>query len=518
MQGPRAAVKDKVAYVKIKAACEVAVKDAFDYIWIDTCCIDKSSSAELSEAINSMFRFYEEADVCYVYLSDVEAGPSAPSQYLDLQFAESKWFTRGWTLQELIAPRSVIFYNNSWEELGTKSSLEEKISDVTGIQREVLSDGRRLGTFSIAQRMSWAAHRETTRLEDRAYSLMGVFNVKMPMLYGEGEYAFVRLQEEILKRSDDHTIFAWIAPEVSMEYHLLGMLASSPSFFQSSGNIVQIDNPDANPFALTNKGVSLELLVVHFAGREHIVLDCREEGVVDRCLCVEMNGTYRVGYQLFAMKLEERGTQYRRMLLKAYVTEQDLDAALSQKWKLSVIDEECLTANGLSVVETFPDDLISSGTLRTNHLYKEKVGGLKVLVNGKKKHFLLIFGPRGMVFSACGANDNIQAAVQPLAVSKNTFQWDVLPDYSKWHYPNEDFGITANIRRQVISGERSVRVYVRVASLKKALKESISVQQRNNDEHHVDNETISFLVGGGKLTRWNRAKLMQGLLSGLSEL
>ena len=131
-------------YVKIKRFCEAAIRDGFEYVWVDTCCIDKTSSSELSEAINSMYRWYQQAEVCFVYLSDVAWGPDQgdlnieASSFTRTAFLSSKWFTRGWTLQELIAPASVIFFNKNWKELGSKLSLKYAISEVTGIQVEVL--------------------------------------------------------------------------------------------------------------------------------------------------------------------------------------------------------------------------------------------------------------------------------------------------------------------------------------------------------------------------------------------
>ncbi|KAF9064167.1 heterokaryon incompatibility protein-domain-containing protein [Rhodocollybia butyracea] len=198
--------KGMKGWSKVVGACELARREDWKYIWIDTCCIDKSSSSELSEAINSMYRYYGKAEVCYAYLSDMRRYRLGRS--FDLKLRMCKWFTRGWTLQELIAPATVFFFTSDWEKIGTKASLQETITEITGIPSNVLlgADPRE---SSIAARMSWAAGRETTRVEDRAYSLMGMFGVHMPPLYGEGEHAFIRLQEEILKVSNDHSIFAW---------------------------------------------------------------------------------------------------------------------------------------------------------------------------------------------------------------------------------------------------------------------------------------------------------------------
>ncbi|KAF1828933.1 HET-domain-containing protein, partial [Decorospora gaudefroyi] len=176
--------KKKKGFMKIEKTCELAVQAGFDYVWIDTCCIDKSSSAELSEAINSMFAWYKNSGKCFAYLFDVEKSQST--------FANSKWFTRAWTLQELIAPsilhpggrNGMIFYSRDWRLLGNKMNLRFYISDITGVPLEYL-EGKSLDTASISMRMSWAAERRATRAEDIAYSLLGIFDVNMPLLYGE---------------------------------------------------------------------------------------------------------------------------------------------------------------------------------------------------------------------------------------------------------------------------------------------------------------------------------------------
>ncbi|EIW58294.1 uncharacterized protein TRAVEDRAFT_82962, partial [Trametes versicolor FP-101664 SS1] len=192
---------------KIKAACQVAREDGFLLLWIDTCCIDKSSSTELSEAINSMFEWYELADICYAYLADVP-GDDDPTQAVSL-FWQSRWHTRGWTLQELIAPTRVVFLTRSWGFLGTKAGLASTLEKITGVDFSILTGHATVHSASVARRMSWAACRETTRIEDRAYSLLGIFGMHMSPIYGEGENAFLRLQEEIVKTIPDHSIFAW---------------------------------------------------------------------------------------------------------------------------------------------------------------------------------------------------------------------------------------------------------------------------------------------------------------------
>ncbi|EXJ69306.1 uncharacterized protein A1O5_07342 [Cladophialophora psammophila CBS 110553] len=181
----------KAGYQKLIFCAKQASKDGLRYFWVDTCCINKPNHTELSEAIISMFRWYHEATVCYGYLSDVEIG-----QFWESSFRKSRWFTRGWTLQELLAPRSVEFYSKEGEHLGSKRSLEQQVHEATGIPVEALR-GSPMSNFSVDERMLWAANRQTKRKEDKAYSLLGIFGVYMPFLYGEGDYAFTRLEEAI---------------------------------------------------------------------------------------------------------------------------------------------------------------------------------------------------------------------------------------------------------------------------------------------------------------------------------
>lgn len=257
----------KKGYAKIERSCTIALQSDIRYMWIDTCCIDKTSSAELSEAINSMYRWYEQAKICYAYLSDVET--------ID-DLAGSKWFTRGWTLQELIAPKTVKFYDNNWYSFGSKNGLQGRIASITGIPLRVLR-GSNVSDYSVAQRMSWAAHRITTRPEDQAYCLMGLFEVNMPMLYGEGTKAFARLQEEIIKILDDQSIFAWTG-------HTSGyfpVLAPSPANFKHSAGIRSTSaTTDPMPFSLTNVGLRIELPIVPFAMDTYLaVLQCQDVSI-----------------------------------------------------------------------------------------------------------------------------------------------------------------------------------------------------------------------------------------------
>jgi hypothetical protein len=195
--------KNKAGYKKIRFCGEQAGRDGIRYFWIDTCCIDKSNSAELGEAINSMFRWYRDATKCYVYLSDVSGSTSntdnnSPLLPWEPAFRESKWFTRGWTLQELLAPTSVEFFCRDGKPLGDKRTLKRQIHEITGIPISALEEVP-LSQFTIKERLSWAENRRTTRAEDEAYSLLGMFGIYLPLIYGEGrDHAFKRLRKEII--------------------------------------------------------------------------------------------------------------------------------------------------------------------------------------------------------------------------------------------------------------------------------------------------------------------------------
>ncbi|KAH9216226.1 heterokaryon incompatibility protein-domain-containing protein [Leptodontidium sp. 2 PMI_412] len=190
----------KAGYEKIKFCGEQAALDGLKYFWVDSCCIKKSSDAELSEAINSMYRWYSRAAKCYVYLSDVSnsGGQGNASQPAwSASFRTSEWFSRGWTLQELIAPSSVDFFSRNRTRLGDRSSLGQQIHEITGIALSALS-GTPLSHFSVDERFKWAQNRNTTREEDWAYCLLGIFDISMPVIYGEGrERAVNRLRKEI---------------------------------------------------------------------------------------------------------------------------------------------------------------------------------------------------------------------------------------------------------------------------------------------------------------------------------
>ncbi|KAI1089482.1 vegetative incompatibility protein HET-E-1 [Rostrohypoxylon terebratum] len=231
----RGNTKSKPAgYAKIEFCGEQATKDGLEYFWLDTCCINRNSSAELQEAITTMFTWYRNATRCYAYLTDVSAN-GAPSRVIDDEypllswepaFRRSRWFTRGWTLQELLAPASVEFFSVEGIRLGDKKSLQSIIHEITGIPHEALR-GEAVANFTVDQRLSWAANRQTKRKEDKAYCLLGIFNIFMPLLYGEGDHAFDRLRQEIDKKNAEN----------AKRDHLLALLpVASEAAFNSRHN------------------------------------------------------------------------------------------------------------------------------------------------------------------------------------------------------------------------------------------------------------------------------------------
>jgi len=235
-------------YRKIDMCCLLALARDIEYVWVDTCCIDKKSSAELSEAINSMYQWYGESSLCFAYLFDSDG---------QNDWQRSTWFTRGWTLQELIAPDTVMFYDGQWDLIGTKHDLVVLINDITGVPEDVLRTPLVVEVYSIAERMSWAARRQTTREEDRAYSLLGIFDINMPLIYGEGIKAFQRLQEEIMKYHNDLSLFAWECQPAPR----FGMLAASPTSFAMRCRQRLEPCPSSDGYTVNNTGLSVKCYV-----------------------------------------------------------------------------------------------------------------------------------------------------------------------------------------------------------------------------------------------------------------
>ncbi|GKZ18122.1 hypothetical protein AbraIFM66951_004592 [Aspergillus brasiliensis] len=327
--------ENKPCFTKLKKTAEQAATDGFEYVWIDNCCIDKRSSAELSEALNSMYAWYQAASICYAYLSDVPT--DVRIQERDSEFARCRWSTRGFTLQELLAPREVVFFSSEWKVIGRKSELYEVLSTITGIGVQYLSQEVPLSSASIASRMSWAAKRNTSRPEDVAYCLLGIFNIHMPLLYGEGERAFIRLQEEIMRQSDDHSIFAWRdldAPPNTLH----GLLARSPRHFSFSGKFIPYSNWESlSPYGMTHRGLQISLFLNKCSGDE--------DNYVAAINC-PVTPSYKDGTFLgiFLKKLSSGDEQYLRSNIGEFAHIQDSRGDLkaifvrqsSQKFSLSV--------------------------------------------------------------------------------------------------------------------------------------------------------------------------------------
>lgn len=203
---------EQVGYKKVEDFAEY-VRSRVTYVqwlWIDTCCIDQKSSQEVSEAINSMFEWYRNAEVCLAYLADVETTTNAED------FRRSEWFGRGWTLQELLAPRTVVFLSKDWRVIGHKGtgrgksgieldsgpSLDDDVVARTRIPNIVVKDFERSEDFDVGEKLEWIAGRETTRAEDMSYSLLGIFDIGMNVRYGEGkDKARKRLLSKIRKKA-----------------------------------------------------------------------------------------------------------------------------------------------------------------------------------------------------------------------------------------------------------------------------------------------------------------------------
>jgi hypothetical protein len=269
----RATLQQKAGFRKISECSSVASALGFSYVWIDTCCIDKRNSADLSEAINSMYSYYRRAAACLIYLVDVpgristlEEIISRPAQFQAIR--SSRWLTRGWTLQELIAPSTRHFFAGDWSPIALVEDgqdLMELISEITKIDLHLLRHEKDVSRYCVAERMSWASERKTTRSEDTAYSLIGLFNVNMPMLYGEGgKNAFRRLQKEILQTSADQTLFAWRGNYLSS-----GLLANSPADFANTPRLSMWAPDLLEPFSMTNLGLSIGMIVKHDLNHAH---------------------------------------------------------------------------------------------------------------------------------------------------------------------------------------------------------------------------------------------------------
>ncbi|KAI1385003.1 HET-domain-containing protein [Hypoxylon trugodes] len=260
LQGGRAAVEHRAGWTKTTSFCATALECGFAYAWMDTCCIDKRNSADLSEAINSMNKYYYDAAVCFIHLEDVQVvaqsmGTLATREQLIAGVCASRWLTRGWTLQELVTPCQRRFFAADWSEIDGGVDLLDAIAKSTEISRALLEDRDQVFGFCVGERIKWIAKRQTTREEDMAYSLMGLCKVNMPVLYGEGAAnAFGRLQREIMQSSFDMSIFAWRG-----DYESSGLLAQSPADFATVPPLRLWAPWSLAPFSMTNVGLSIRV-------------------------------------------------------------------------------------------------------------------------------------------------------------------------------------------------------------------------------------------------------------------
>ena len=339
----------KKGFRKIAMTCELAVRAGLTHSWVDTCCIDKRSSAELTEAINSMFRWYADAAVCFAWLADLAPDEAAEASLSGLSLSahrsprhrpqqqeveavtipgleRCRWFTRGWTLQELIAPRTVQFYDRDWHLRGTKAELSAQLARITNVSREVLANPARMHRLSVASRMAWASGRETTRVEDTAYCLLGIFDVNMPLLYGEGERAFLRLQEAIASQTNDFSLFAWTAqPPPASEaaergkkpQSYCGVCASSPADFRGAASIRLLRDAAFDPeFIITNKGLRMNTNIFPGEGGYFLGLNCTHH--VDSPSQSQNYGTVEPGEELGIWIQQHGGGVYSRVRSHEY--------------------------------------------------------------------------------------------------------------------------------------------------------------------------------------------------------
>ena len=328
---------------KIENFCNLAAENGLEWAWIDTCCIDKRSSQELSESINSMYDWYAQSDRCFVYLSDFELSPEeahfrttfADDVWLEKgwpavreRFQKSEWFTRGWTLQEMLAPvdhnesgHFVIFLDAHWHRLGTLTQLASEISEITGIDLYYLNLGAFINSLhdsvaermmaqiepraplraaSVAMKMSWIAGRLTSRDEDMAYCMLGLFGVNMPLLYGEGtEKAFQRLQVLIMAETGDESMFAWACPD-KVRPGLSDLLASLPGDYKSCGDVLPglFSMPSRRRFVKSDNLMMVTVPEQHFFnGGDSILLyiNCRTKDRLNDAMCILLRYDKRKG-------------------------------------------------------------------------------------------------------------------------------------------------------------------------------------------------------------------------------
>ena len=381
-------IRRRPGYQKILDSCRQAKDDGFKWLWVDTCCIDKRSSAELSEAINSMYRWYANSLVCYAYLHDTPGTFSTVRD--DRRYPNSngwpEWFSRGWTLQEMIAPSNVQFFNKDWQCIGDKRMLSNTLSRITGVPSYILTDGLSSNRPCVAQIMSWAAFRTTTRVEDRAYSLMGLLDVNMPMLYGEGKKAFHRLQLEIIRTSNDQSIFAW-DPYAKIR-RTGSILADDPNLFQDCDEMELMDSDEFieyfklripndkldliredrfSTFPITNRGIQIWLPLCPLVGSRSVfeaLLPCRcrpSDPPVPINLALWNSNYYRISMPLYA----GLPTQDTLQFCELYLRYQD---TLLPRDTIFEVDDSAIIEKGFVYRGAYPTEITGTAITLTSTL------------------------------------------------------------------------------------------------------------------------------------------------------
>ncbi|KAL4070199.1 hypothetical protein V8B97DRAFT_545361 [Scleroderma yunnanense] len=446
-------IRQRAGYRKILASSEQAKKDGYKWLWVDTCCIDKRSSADLSEAINSMYRWYENSRVCYAYLNDV-TGKSFPTKRDKSTYPNSngypEWFSRGWTLQEMIAPSNLQFFNNHWQPIGDKRTLARTLWHITSVPEHILKDGLSANRPCVAQIISWATHRTTTRVEDRAYSLLGLLDVNMPMLYGEGKKAFHRLQLEIIHTSNDQSIFAW----GQYRWKPGSILADDPSFFWDCSKMELMDHDEFTEylrhdipedqlpsieadhfgtFPVTNRGIQIWMLLRPCSGSDSVFearLPCRSSSSGEP---VRINlALWKSNYYRFF--ISENGypakptLQFRQVYLR-YQDMPDRDVTFE-------VDDNAIMENGFTYCGAFPEERTGNTFTLTSTL------PLCVKVySDSQAHCLFAVG-----FGQWFGEDWIHS------LSKNT------SEYSWWNYAEEEY------RKMLVRGPEHAQSMAEVRS------------------------------------------------------
>ena len=395
-------VRGRLGYKKIVDTCKQAKQDGYEWVWVDTCCIDKRSSAELSEAINSMYRWYANAKACYAYLHDVD-GPSFPTKPDDEKYPKSKgrpeWFSRGWTLQEMIAPNDVQFFNKDWQPIGDKKGLAQTLEWITKVPKDVLIDGLEENRLCVAQIISWAANRTTTRVEDRAYSLMGLLDVNMPMLYGEGKKAFRRLQLEIIRSSNDQSIFAWAFRSSSVR--IGSILADDPNDFEGCSGMELVNHDDFmkdfpelssinadhfDVFPTTNRGIQIWMVLRRYRDSNSVFkayLPCWHDSS-DSVLSIDLvlwNSNYYRYPSTWDGVLEDSPAEFRQVYLRyqdtpnhAVTFDVDDSGLVENGFTRSYVDPENLTANTFTLTDANPFCIKTYSEDRSNSRFKVVFG------------------------------------------------------------------------------------------------------------------------------------------------